>query len=369
MFETSTEIGSIKGRHFFLTVPHFEGTIDDVFKALCKNQPEWEYLWYCAVIETHTKDVEKGNHLHLYVGFPKQCRIKFTRFDYLGKHGKLERVRDYSSVLKYMTKENLPRANFNYIKEIMRKDFPRAVQILLSQGLHIREIYHQYSSIVASKNWSGYLRYLSYQSESGKLRAQIEKPGIRMITPKLIKARLSAQEYKLFYDNDVYQRIVDKLNDIVIFGCNRPFKAHALLLVGEPNLGKTTLGLALQSKIATFTFPDDGWWQGYESDIFKIIFWDQMDLRKFAYPTLLKFLQGLRMDLPIKGSHTTRTDNPLIYMTSNLTLEQHVSSRFSSQENRGRARANLRVRIDEINIKNAPVFFLEKLLVSPLQDI
>ena len=363
------ETQSLKGRHFFLTVPHFGGSLTGVIDALKTHQPEWEYLRYAAVLETHTKDADKGTHLHLYVGFPKQCRVKLDRFDYLGKHGKLERVRDYASVLKYMTKENRPRANFDYIEDIMRKDFPRAVEILLSQGLHIRQIYRTYSSIVASKNWSGYLRYLSYQEESKKIILQLEKSGLRMITPELIRARLSDQEHTLYYSSPIYQRIVDKINDIVIYGCHRPFKAHALLLVGQPNKGKTSLGLALQRRVATFTFPDDGWWAGYQSDVFKMIFWDQLDLRAFAYPKLLKFLQGLRMNLPIKGSHTTRCDNPLIFMTSNLTLEQHICKRFSSQQNRAHSRANLRVRIEEVNVGSQPIFFLQKLLVPPTEDI
>lgn len=363
------ETPSLKGRHFFLTVPHFEGSLDGVIDAFKTHQPEWEYLRYAVVKETHTKDEDKGTHLHLYVGFPKQVRVKLDRFDYLGKHGKLERVRDYASVLKYMTKENRPRANFDYIEDIMRKDFPRAVEILLSQGLTIRQIYRTYSSIVASKNWSGYLRYLSFQEDSKKILHQLDKPGLRMITPELIKARLSDQEYELFHSSDIYQRIVDKVNDIVVFGCNRPFKARALLLVGQPNMGKSTFALALQRRVATFTFPDDGWWQGYESDVFKMIWWDEFHLRRFAYPTLLKFLQGSRMDLPMKGSHVTRCDNPLILMTSNLPLEAHICKRFSSQQNRAYSRANLAVRIDEVNVENNPIFFLEKLLVSPNQDI
>ena len=364
-----SETPSLKGRHFFLTVPHFEGSLNGVIDAFKTHQPEWEYLRYAVVKETHTKDEDKGTHLHLYVGFPKTCRVKLTRFDYLGKHGKLERVRDYASVLKYMTKENRPRANFDYIEDIMRKDFPRAIEILLSQGLTIRQIYRTYSSIVASKNWSGYLRYLSFQKESEKFLNQIHKLGIRMITPELIKARLSDQEYKIFYSSSIYQRIIDKVNDIVVFGSNRPHKARALYISGTPNTGKTSLGLALQRRVGTFTFPDDGWWQGYEADVFKLITWDEFNLKRLKYPTLLKFLQGLRMDLPIKGSHVTRSDNPLILMTSNLTLEEHICKRFSSQQNRAHSRANLAVRIDEINIGKNPIFFLEKLLVSPTQDI
>ena len=362
------ETPSLKGRHFFLTVPHFRGSLEGVIEALKTHQPEEAYLRYAAVIETHTKDADKAQHLHLYVGFPKQCYVKLDRFDYLGKHGKLERVRDYASVLKYMTKENRPKANFDYIADIMKKDFPRAVEILLSQGLHIRQIYRTYSSIAASKNWSGYLRFLSFQKDSEKILHQVAKSGIRMITPELIKARLSDQEYRLFHSSAIYQRIIDKVNDIVVYGCNRPFKAHALLLVGQPNVGKTTFGLALQRRVATFTFPDDGWWQGYQSNVFKMILWDQLDIRRFAYPTLLKFLQGLRMDLPIKGAHVTRSDNPLIVITSNLSLEEHICKRFSSQQNRAHSRANLAARIDEVNIGSSPIFFLEKLLVSPKED-
>ena len=367
---------SLKGRHFFLTVPHFESagagaqTAQDlILRRLKANQPQWQYLRWALVLETHTKDADKGTHLHLYVGFPRRCRVKLDRFDYLGKHGKLQTVRSYSSVLKYMTKEARPRANFDYVEDIMQKDFPRAVDILLGQGWTMREIYKQYRNTVANKNWQGYLRFSHYLHESAKIQAEIDKLGIRMITPELIKARLSDQQYAEYHSKDIYSRIVDLINDTVRYGCNRPHKAKALLLVGQPNTGKTTLGRALQRRMATFTFPDDGWWQGYQSDVFKVIIWNELNLRRFPYPTLLKFLQGLRMDLPIKGSHVTRSDNPLILLTSNLTLEQHICKRFSSQQDRAYSRANLAVRIHQVNIGCNPIFFLEKLLVSPTQDI
>jgi len=359
------ETPSLKGRNFFLTIPHFEGSVGEVIETLKVHQPEWQYLKYAAVKQTHTKDATKAVHLHLYLSYPRQLYIKMDRFDYLGKHGKLERVRGYVQVLKYMTKESRPIANFDYVEVIMRKDFPRAVEILLSQGWHIREVYTKYSSIVASKNWSGYLRFLSHEKESAKMAAQREKPSLQIITHELIKERLSDQQYNLYNSDPLYQGIINKVNEIVIFGSNRPFKAHSLLLVGQPNTGKTTFGLALAKKVGTFYFPDDGWFQGYQSEVFKMILWDQFNLTSFKYPTLLKFLQGLRMDLPIKGSHVNRSDNPLIYLTSNLTLDEHICKRFSSQQNRVKSRANLSARIDEVNIGAKPIFFLEKLLVSP----
>ena len=109
--------------------------------------------------------------------------------------------------------------------------------------------------------------------------------------------------------------------------------------------------------------------EGYQSDVFKLIIWNQFSLRRMKYEILLMFLQGLRMDLPIKGNHVTRSDNPLIYMNSNLPLEEHICKKFDSQHMRAYSRANLSVRIDEVNIGDNPIFFLEKLFVSPTQDI
>ena len=362
------ETASMEGRNFFLTVPHFGGTLDMVLDALKMHQEQWQYMKYAAVKQTHTKDGDKGTHLHLYVSYPKRLRIKLDRFDYLGKHGKLERVRNYSSVLKYMTKEARPRANFDYVQSIMQKDFARAVNILVDQGWTVRQVFLKYEDIVPNKNWQGYLRYKQHSIESQRIQNEVVKPGLRMITPELIKARLSEQEYNQYTSSDVYQKIVDKVNDIVKYGGNRPHKSKALFLTGAPGMGKTTLVLALAKRVGTYSFPDDGWFAGYESDVFKLIQWEQFDLTRMRYPNLLKFLQGLPLNLPIKGSHVYRADNPLIITTSNLRLDQHICARFSSQKNRAHSRANLAARIEQV-VVDRPLFFMTKLLVSPYEDI
>ena len=359
----------IRGRHFFLTVPHFGGTVDQVLEALKANQPQWQYLRWAAVMQTHTRDEDKGRHLHLYICFPKLLRVRMNRFDYLGKHGKLERVRNYKNILKYMSKQSRIRANFDYMESILQNDFVYGANLLVDQGWKPRQIIVNFPSIAHRKNWQGYLKLCAFNKQTQKFMAQAAKPGLRFITPELIRARLSDEEYSQYYSKPIYARIVDLINDTVRFGCRRPHKAKALFITGQPGTGKTTLGLALQQRMGTFTFPDDGWWQGYQSDVFKLIVWNEFNLKRLQYPTLLKFLEGLRMDLPIKGSHVTRCDNPLIYLTSNMRLEQLICNRFSSEENRQLSRANLAPRIEEVNIGSTPIFFLMKLLVSPLEDI
>ena len=364
-----SEIPSIRGRHFLLTVPHFETSLDGVIEALKTHQPEGEYLRYAAVIETHTLDENKSQHLHLYLCYPKLIRLKLDRFDYLGKHGKLQRVRDYSSVLKYMTKEARPRANFDYIEPIMKKDFAYACRILMDQGWKPRQIIKQFQCVAHRRSWQSYLKLIAFNQQTQKFMTQASKPGLRFITPELIKARLTPEEYVLYNSVPEYALIVDYINDIVRYGTTRPHKAKALFLVGSPGIGKTTLGLALQARVGTFTFPDDGWWQGYQSEVFKLIIWNEFNLKRMSYPTLLKFLQGLRMDLPIKGSHVNRSDNPLILLTSNLSLEQHICKRFSSEQDRTLSRANLNARICQVNLGKTQCFLLLKLLVSPCEDI
>lgn len=362
------QMPSILGSNFFLTIPHYQRTLDQTLELLKLHQPQWDYMRYAAVLQTHTLDPAKGAHLHLYVSFSKRLKIKVDRYSYLGQ-GKLQRVRNYKKVLGYLTKQNMPVSNFDFMAQILRADFSKGVYILFKQGMKMRQIYEKYSPIIGGKNWKSMLHFQVYRQDQRKIQFQLDKKGLRFITPQLIRARLSAQQYDLYHSHPCYARIVNRINDIVRYGCHRPHKTPALLVTGAPNTGKTTLGLAIAARVSTFIFPDDGWFQSYQSDVFRMILWNQFHLAAFPYPTLLKFLQGLRMNLPIKGSHVHRNDNPFIYLTSNKTVQEHVVHRFKSQDNRRLSRANLAPRIDQVNIEDRPIFFLTKLLVSPTEDI
>ena len=93
--------------------------------------------------------------------------------------------------------------------------------------------------------------------------------------------------------------------------------------------------------------------------------WDEFNLRTLPYGNLLKLMQGRPMQLPQKGGHAKRADNQLIYMTSNLSLQQHICARFRSEANREHARLNLRARIKEVRVpENHALFILLRLIVA-----
>lgn len=63
------------------------------------------------------------------------------------------------------------------------------------------------------------------------------------------------------------------------------------------------------------------------------------------------------MSLPVKGSHSYKEDNPLIIMTSNQPLEQHIFNKYKQSHKilRDTAYKTLSTRIHEIEIKK-PLF-------------
>ena len=97
-----------------------------------------------------------------------------------------------------------------------------------------------------------------------------------------------------------------------------------------------------------------------------MILWNQAKLTSYPYDTILKLLQGSHMDLPNKGSVSRKVDNPLIVMTSNLTLQQMIKQKFGYNQNyMAMAQANLSVRVQNVIVPNGyDLFLLQKLLLN-----
>lgn len=108
------------------------------------------------------------------------------------------------------------------------------------------------------------------------------------------------------------------------------------------------------------------WFPPYLSGVYGLIYWNQTKLTSYSYDTILKLLDGSPIDLSTKGGLARKIDNPLVLMTSNMTLEQLICQKFSySSQYRAMARKNLAVRIENVVVpKGRDLFLLQRLLVS-----
>lgn len=335
-------------------------------------------------------------HLDILIVYKKNITPEYTAFDYLIKKLAIVQrdvgddvgvghvwVTPYSSkklnmaILDYnqkqdpsiitnlnlQTKEDLTRLHklkadpYRYLELQMDKD---PLHFNVQQYVKKHDLYHHISS------WSSIKSKLKDSQFAAANLALKNKPGFKLITRQLIQSRLSPQQL-LTYDSWVgYQTIVDKLNQVLSYGCNRPFKSKQLLLVGRPNTGKTSLIRQLQKHLAVYHMDVSNWFPAYRDGVYKLIAWNQFKLKGgMSHTDLLKFLQGYPMDLQYKGGSSLRRDNQLIIMTSNMTLNQHIKLKFKDMQQQALARQNLCVRIDQVRIpSNLTLFLLLKLILA-----
>ena len=80
----------------------------------------------------------------------------------------------------------------------------------------------------------------------------------------------------------------------------------------------------------------------------------QTDISRFKHKQIL---------IPMRWNACKKYDNPLVIMTSNLTLDQHIAKRYAdSPDLYTVASQNLGARITNVSV-STPLFFMQKLLV------
>ena len=377
-------VGSLRSRYFHLVIPNLVDHTSP--QILCRlkgdvliaiRQQETYLQYYSIAVETHpTTGVP---HLDILLLYQRPVLKSRKHFDYLVKHGDLTRYRKLNeAILKYNRKQdlhpltNLP-SDLTFIlkaKQIQTDPYSHLYNQMIKDPFHFDV--HQYLArsglhfTISKINWSKAVSLLKKQQQVECNRLLTQKPGFQLIIPKFIRKILSRRQYGVYRRNtEIYDRIISKLNEVPMYGCDRPHKTKNLLLVGPPNTGKTSLALEVQKHVATYYMGVSNWFPSYRSRVYRMILWNQFSLRTMSYPELLNFLQGTKMDLQYKGGSTLRTDNQLILMTSNMTLEQHISSRFKSEQSRQKARANLRARIQQVILpKGVDLFLLQRLITE-----
>lgn len=348
---------------------------DKVLSRLLASKTAHKGLqYYKLAIETHPSTGKY--HLDLLLTFKSQIRVKTTQLDFLlMKHGDLTRYRNLSKgIIDYADKEDEPLTNIlSTIDVLLHRQLREDPFLLLKKEMVREPLTFNLGEYVAKnhlmqhiRNWSSVKNKLHDAQEYYANILLVQKPGIRSIDRMFITERLTPEELHVYDSWSGYSRIVSYINEITQYGCHRPFKSLNPLLIGPPNIGKTSLALELERHMAVYPKGVSNWFPSYRSNVYPLILWDQFTLSGMKYPELLKFLQGSPLDLEFKGGSTMKRDNQLILMTSNLSLNYHIQAKFGYDlELYKLSRVNLAVRIDEIIVpEGLTLFLLQKLIVE-----
>ena len=347
-----------------------------------KSEFQRGLTYYRIALEHH---VDGTPHLDILLSYDKSIQRRPTDFDFLLKHGNVTTYRKLNSaIIDYGKKEdknslsNFPE-DLNQILNFQefKQDPYRYLELqMLKDPLHfnVEQYCRKYDLFKAIVGWSSIKSKLKDSQLAAANLSLRQKPGFKLITTSLINQLLNQSEKKLFYSWSGYQTIVNYLNQIPTLGNKRPMKTLNLLITGPASIGKTSLfhnpnhpseQTCVQDFCAVYPMGMSTWFPQYRSHVYKLILWNEAKLTSYSYDTILKLLEGSYLDLPVKGNIAPKRDNPLVIMTSNLTLDQMIHQKFSyNKDYIQMSRKNLAVRIENVIVpKNYDLFLLQKLLV------
>ena len=365
-----------------------------LFSSSIKSEFQRGLKHYRIALEHHANGVP---HLDILLVYDKSIQRRYTDYDYLLKHGDVTTYRLLNeAILHYGTKED-PNSLSNFptltdpITHQSKSDYSSILQFQKFQSdpyrylelqmrkdpLHFKlEEYCQKNDLASYiSNWSSLKTKLKDMQTAAANLLLKNKQGFKLITRQLIQHHLSPSQLSTYDSWSGYQTIVNYLNQMIIYGYKRPLKTKNLLITGLPNIGKTSLfeidlynsTNCVEKYIPVYPMGTKTWWPNYKPQVYKLIFWNEAKLTSYSYDTILKVLEGSKVDLPYKGGSVLKYDNPLVIMTSNLSLQQMIHQKFSYDKSYEQiARQNLSVRIQNVIVPpKYDLFLLQKLLISP----
>lgn len=340
---------------------------------------------YRIALEHHANGIP---HLDILMMFKSSIGRRPSSFKYLLRHGNINTYRNVNSaILGYGTKEDkqslsdIPK-DISRILEVQKLlDNPyRYLELEMLNDpfrFSLEDFTYQNEMAQHIKNWGGIrtkLKDMQVAAANSHLR---HKLGFKLIDRPLIVDRLSPEQLSVYDSWKGYQVIVDHLNQISIFGYRRPCKTPNLLITGRPSCGKSALVWQsyqfqgfnpLNSYSAIYPMGLKDWFPQYQSEVYGCIYWNQAKLTSYAYETILQLLDGSPVMLPAKGTSHKKIDNPLVIMTSNMTLFQMIHHKFGYNKSyQMMAESNLNTRITNVVVPdNLNLFLLQKLFVFSL---
>ena len=375
--KSKNKVTSIEARQLFLTLSQTQLTVQEVYERLL-NEDKLEHL--AVVLETHTKDVSKGKHIHVYLSYLKKRELSLRHFDFLQNGVHVEKVKNTQALLAYMNKENECKANFDMWRKLLGHSKSMATKTLTRMallGFGLKEIQVKYHDILGNLPWKTMsmfaIEVANNAYDLSKRKGLADQ--LRWIDRDLIQKRLTPTELELFDSDPQFQTLVDYINKVKKFGSEQIHKECCLSLVSEPSTGKSSLLLKLAEHYNNYDFPVDGWHRtNYENNIHSMWTWNEWDIGTVNWSDLMLLLEGFETDLRVKGSKTVKLDRPMLFLVSNETYEQQYRKRFKYLERQSIKSYEVRlkaldVRIHELDFGNKNLFFLQKLLVGVNEDI
>lgn len=385
----------IRSRNFRIVIPNLqqyktashEALMElkyQILQKILQKQKIKNLQYYLIAIQRHLNGVP---HLDILLLYPKSVLFKVNHFDYILKHGDITTYRQLNqAILDYGKKEdlcalsNLPKSSSQIINlQKLNKDPYRYLELkMLQDPLHFNvEEYSRTNDLFQYiKSWSSVKAKLADSQAAAANLLLKTKPGFKLITRELIQAQLSPDQLRIYDSWSGYQTIVDLLNQMILKKGTRDPKSLNLLITGAPNTGKSALVWhpnphhhfnPISSYCSVYPIGMSQWFPKYRSDVYHCIYWNEAKLTSYSYDTILKLLDGSPLDLPNKGSVSRKVDNPLIIMTSNLTLDQMILQKFGyNKDYIHMARANLAVRVKNVIIPEGYDLFLLQKLFTPV---
>ena len=366
---------TIEGRQYFLTLSQSTLSTEFVYERLvCEEQ--LEHL--AVVCETHTADVSKGKHLHVYLSYNKTREFSLRHFDFLQAGVHVEKVKNVEALLAYMNKENECKANFDVWRKLLSHSRAMASRTLTRMallGYDLNEVQVKYFDILSTLPWESMKRFaLSTANYAYDLsRAKSLKDVLRWIDRELIEARLTPEELKCFDSDPQFQTLVDYINRVKKYGSEQVHKQCTLSLVSAPSTGKSSLLCKLAEHYNNYNFPIDGWHrEAYRNHFHSMWTWNEWDLKAIPWQDVLLLFEGFQTDLRVKNSKTVKLDRPMLFLLSNEPYAEHFEKCFARRTSVASYNVRLKaldVRIRELNFGETNLFFLQKLLVGVTEDI
>ena len=326
-------------------------------------------------------------HFHAILIYSKRKQIlSQDHYDYQSVHPNIQTMRNMKAALDYMYKQDLaPVTNMEILQErrIARaKDTSSLYQLLQQQMMKDPfnfDVFnycltHNLTKQIYKANYTKALSLLRNVRQAYCNKLLFEKNGFKPITRALIQRCLSPSELVTYDSWAGYQTIVDHLNQIPAYRFRRPAKTMNLLITGPKSVGKSALVWQtylephlnpLNSHVSVYPMGMKDWFPQYKSQIYDVIYWNEAKLTSYSYDTILQLLDGSPVMLPAKGGGHKKIDNPLVIMTSNMTLSQMIAQKFHYNKHyQEMSRKNLSVRITNVVIPEGyTLFLLQKLLI------